>query len=836
MVRKAPRKDELILVFTSGGQTYATVYLTMRQGFKPFRGRLRTGVIDSYIQPKDLLQQVSAAKQIVLVSDPPTRSVAGPIEEMFANRNANVVWGSPCRHCLARGRVRFPRKPIKYGADGICLECAKAQIGKEAQSRGWRLSENTMKHMGRLLERTRDYDEASQSLSPESLLEDDHDPTLFDVIDGVEQHQPKMTFDEIRDSYAEPERADPFLSKLGSLGIMSLLPVQASAVRHGLLDGGNLLVVSSTSSGKTLIAEMTGVPRALEGEKLLYLTPLVALANLRYYEFGEKYQDLGLKTAIRVGVGRIKTGREPKLRTQIKGADIVVGTYEGIEQLLRSGRARDLGKVGVVAVDEIQNLAEPQRGCRLDGLIKKLRVIFPGAQFIYLSATVGNPEDISKKLRATLVSFDGRPVPLERHLYPLESPGRKARLMKHLVEREFAARSPEGYRGQTLVFTNSRRKCHQLAEAISTSTAPVAPYHSGLSYERRRSVESRFVDQKIAGVVTTAALAAGVDLPASQVIFETLAMGMEWITPSEFHQMLGRAGRLGYHGSGKAILLIEPGRRFSRGESRTEDEVALDLLSSGVDPVVMDYDHDDLLEQVLGDISCFGMLTKGELDRLQGYSTGFGSSLGPLVAELLRANLIKKRGDSLVITPVGRIASSYFISPNQAKTLVRDMKKGVKIIEALVGVQAFERVYLSERLQKQIESDTRRRVSVRLFDSDLLEFLVRPSRVRSKWLREVVGRIVLDILSCSCRGAPHCDCGPKKLSEIIIRLRLSGSNPEGIASHLFERYGLEVYPGDALEYLNNAVRIAEALSRFAEVLGRAKIGEEASRLRSRLIG
>jgi len=42
--------------------------------------------------------------------------------------------------------------------------------------------------------------------------------------------------------------------------------------------------------------------------------------------------------------------------------------------------------------------------------------------------------------------------------------------------------------------------------------------------------------------VTTAALGAGVDFPASQVIFDSLAMGIEWLTVQEFHQMSGRSG------------------------------------------------------------------------------------------------------------------------------------------------------------------------------------------------------------------------------------------------------------------------------------------------------
>ena len=64
-----------------------------------------------------------------------------------------------------------------------------------------------------------------------------------------------------------------------------LLPVQALTLDNGLLEGENLLVVSATASGKTLIGELAGVPGAMKGEKFIFLTPLVALANQKYQGF-----------------------------------------------------------------------------------------------------------------------------------------------------------------------------------------------------------------------------------------------------------------------------------------------------------------------------------------------------------------------------------------------------------------------------------------------------------------------------------------------------------------------------------------------------------------------
>ena len=100
--------------------------------------------------------------------------------------------------------------------------------------------------------------------------------------------------------------------------------------------------------------------------------------------------------------------------------------------------------------------------------------------------------------------------------------------------------------------------------------------------------------------MTTAALAAGVDFPASQVIFESLLMGNKWISPNEFSQMLGRAGRPTYHDRGVIYLIPEIGSEF---DNESEEAVALDLLESDVEDIFVDYTEEGSLEQILADIS-----------------------------------------------------------------------------------------------------------------------------------------------------------------------------------------------------------------------------------------
>ena len=111
-----------------------------------------------------------------------------------------------------------------------------------------------------------------------------------------------------------------------------------------------------------------------------------------------------------------------------------------------------------------------------------------------------------------------------------------------------------------------------------------------MSYYKKEKIEKDFDKGKISVVVTTAALAADVDFPASQVIFDSLVMGNKWINPNEFSQMLGRAGRPSYHDRGIVYLLPEIGYDFD-GES--EEAKALDLLESNNEDVFIEYDEEN---------------------------------------------------------------------------------------------------------------------------------------------------------------------------------------------------------------------------------------------------
>lgn len=555
-----------------------------------------------------------------------------------------------CRICLLEDRVTALSKKnaAKFGRERICLECAEREIRREMGYLG-RFGDRSVQHVRSLLESYRDVDRVLALLQPEQR---EKGQTLFDRLEAVRP---------IETAHITQVDVPPAFAKVS--GVEYLTPVQQLAVNAGLLEGEDLLVVSATASGKTFIGEMAGMKNLLEGRgRLLFLVPLVALANQKYLRFKERYKDLAT-VSLQVGASRLNLPETRPVGERSTRAQIVVGTYEGLDTVFRNGR--DLKDIGTVVIDEVQNLEEPERGHRLDGLIARIKYTSPNAQFLYLSATIGAPSTLAQKLGARLVRYDSRPVPLERHLIFTEKK-KKIQFITTMVREEFARRSSKGYRGQTIVFTNARARCHTLADAIGANIA--RPYHSGLTSQERRQVEDLFSSQKIACVVTTAALAAGVDFPASQVIFDALAMGIKWLTVQEFNQMLGRAGRPDFHDEGKVVILAEPGATYSRTSKATEEEMAIALLKGEMEEVAPVYGVEESSEEFAANaIVCKG--DGAEIRRMEAVMVG---TTEPVLDLLVSRRLVRWQKGHVELTDLAMVMARHFIGVERL-LLIKDL-------------------------------------------------------------------------------------------------------------------------------------------------------------------
>ena len=647
------------------------------KGIRPVKYRIRHTKSGGYrnTPSKDLVTHLRRSRLYLTAKDKPFESFLQDLQIPYS-------YVSLCRFCLMDDRVTELDKKNAVGfgeEEQICMDCARKELRRELVHMG-RLGRSALSHLDELLEKYRSVDRVLATIEPDRLTVGH---TLYD---RLEAHPVVQT--------ARIEEL-PFPREfVMACGVESLMPVQQLAVEAGLLYGKDLLVVSATASGKTFIGEMAGLKNYLEKRgRVLFLVPLVALAYQKYERFSQKYGHL-TDVSIITGASRIlvKDNRRPANRN--RNAGILVATYEGIDHLMRLGES--LTNIGTVIIDEVQMLEDRDRGHRVDGLIARMKFASPKAQFLYLSATIGHPKLLAAKLGSKLVRYDDRPVSLERYLIFSERE-QKIPTERTLVAEEYNHVSDKGYHGQTIIFTNSRARCHIIAEKIGEG---VAPYHAGLTQAERRQVEEKFEKGQLRAVVTTAALAAGVDFPASQVIFDSLAMGIEWLTVQEFYQMSGRAGRPDFHDLGKVVILAEPGGSYIRGSRLTEEEVAMGLLKGEMGEVAPQYNLEQSSElYVANAVICKGDVSS--IEKIEGYLVGESE---PVEELLINRNLISKENGLIRLTPLARVMAEHFIGVERLSRIIRLVNEMKDPLDILADLEcASDEEAAKEKIRKENE-------------------------------------------------------------------------------------------------------------------------------------
>jgi helicase len=803
------------------------------KGVRAGKFRIRQGEKEEFRAPDELIELLRLADKI-LIAEGNEESEAG-FKELLAAYQLDYGYTDTCRLCLLAGRyTTVDSNSIRFRNELVCEECAKKELVREIKT--FKIGRHGQERLIKILLETRNLDRVLAMLSPEKL---DSGLTRFDTIEASRVERSIK----VKDLPVHSELKKILLSQLEEL-----MPVQALSVEAGLIEGKNQLIVSATATGKTLVGELAGIQNILNNKgKMLFLVPLVALANQKYEQFNRRYSSIA-STSLRVGTSRIIKGTKG-VRTSLS-SDIIVGTYEGIDFVIRSGNSKSLGNIGTIVIDEVHMLEDKERGHRLDGLIARLKFIAPDAQFIYLSATVGKPEWLAGKLGAVLIEFEERPVPIDRHLI-FAPEHEKKRLIERLARQEYEKKSSKGFRGQTIVFTNSRRNCHVLADGLLIKALP---YHAGLSYNERKKVEEKFGKGELPVVVTTAALAAGVDFPASQVIFESLAMGIEWLSVREFQQMLGRAGRPDYHDRGVVVLLADPERRFGKGDS--EDEIAFRLLRGELEHFGVDYGEDEMLEETLSNIVVASAVTDRkssggvyqttakaqraqsavlpDLKKIDDLLLGRGE-LDYLLNKLADYKFIEKTNAGFYPTGLGSIVASHFLSVEQTFLIKNSVLEGRNPLDIITELETLDAVYFkyASQLSDALGTD----IPTRVFGAGLdVVFSADGFSKLKENLRRAMFDFAREFMTCTCKDSPYCGCAERKFSARVIELCAEGLSPDGIIAELTKQYGVYAYAGDVLGYLDGAARALEAVELIAGIYGKKELGEKARGLRERMEG
>lgn len=784
------------------------------------------------INPRLLRKFILSDKNKFLVfSNQTSPEDISPVKEMLSSFQYDpdkIVNLTLCNSCVEKNKFTLLNENLQiksYKNQTICSECGYDIVINRIKLTGLisqeRISPKLKNFLMHLILKFKDIKKVLEVFKPDFNPVANREITLYDL-EKTPSISKKYLNHKIENVGIPPE----FIDILKELNLSILLPIQAISIEKGLLtERCNQLIMAPTSGGKTLVGELAGISKVLEerNAKMLYLVPIVALANIRTEEFKEKYKKIKLKVIKRVGESLFGKQQKDNIK-DLANAHVIIATYEAIDYILRSGNKVLLGDVGTIIIDEIQALIDSERGFILDGLIARLKTQFD-SQYLYLSATLGEPELLAEKLDCQLIKYNNRPVPVERHLLLCLSEAQKQKYISKLIRAAFSTKSKYGFKGQTIAFTNTRKKCESISSYLQMKGINVVAYHSGLTNEERKTVEEKFQSQKITGVVATAALAAGVDLPARQVIFESLAMGINWLSIAEFEQMLGRAGRLGKHEKGLAYILVEPGKVYSPKMKITEENIAIKLLNGKIKDYELIPDQDKSQTEILAFISMFTQwIGKEIIFDFYNHLINDHFDLEEVLKKLISFNLIRiKENLTIKATRLGRAIANSFLSVDESFEIIKKMQNNLESpIDIALNLEFLRNVYLSKNLVADLSKNVNMKYfSNNLFSASVLSLMnadyVKKRKTFSRDFIDFIMKLTSDIFNCNCKDNPYCDCGRLNLEKLIVNLRvIENMTIEEIANYLIEEYKILVFKGDLIDYLENLIYSLESIKNIAE--------------------
>ncbi len=519
-----------------------------------------------------------------------------------------------------------------------------------------------------------------------------------------------MLVDEL-DIPAEAKKA------IASFGMTELFPPQEEAVKAGALEGKNLVLASPTASGKTFVAELCALKHVLQrGGKVLYLTPLKALASEKYKEF-KKYSVLRKADGRPISAG-ISTGDYDSNDPWMGRYDIIVTTNEKCDSLLRH-RAKWMDSISLVVSDEIHLLNDVDRGPTLEVVLARLMQVGPHIQMLALSATVRNVDEVAEWLKAEAVTTEWRPVVLrEGVLLDDEIQFRDGASVKvKTAVRDLPislALHSIGQGGQALIFASTRKKAVSLAKKAAPKVSGllskslsrslnhaaesvagagertrvsglladlvghgVAFHHAGLSSAHRGLIEDSFRDGLLKVVAATPTLAFGVNLPARMVVISDYrryesGYGYYPIPVLEYKQLAGRAGRPKYDKVGESVLIAKTEEErdylFSSYVMAKPERLWSKL---GVEKVLRGH----VLAPIAAEFAFSEQGVYEFFDRtLYAFQYGQGTIkgiIGKILKFLYKEGMIEVDGPNLRATPFGKRVSQLYIDPLSA-IIIRD--------------------------------------------------------------------------------------------------------------------------------------------------------------------
>jgi superfamily II RNA helicase len=344
---------------------------------------------------------------------------------------------------------------------------------------------------------------------------------------------------------------------------LALYPAQDEALIE-IVSGANLILSTPTGTGKSLVAVGAHFAALSQGKRTFYTAPIKALVSEKFFSLVDIFgaENVGMVT----GDSSVNAD-----------APIICCTAEILANLaLRHGAD---APVDQVVMDEFHFYSDPERGWAWQVPLLTL----PRAQFILMSATLGDIDWLSKDLKerngretVVVVGVD-RPVPL--HYSYATTPVHET--VEDLLQTNQAPiyivhfsqlAALERAQALTSVKIATREQRDEIADAIGEFRfttnfgrtlsrlirSGIGVHHAGMLPKYRRLVEQLAQRGLLKVICGTDTLGVGINVPIRTVLLTALTKfdgtKMRQLSAREFHQIAGRAGRAGYDTAGTVVV------------------------------------------------------------------------------------------------------------------------------------------------------------------------------------------------------------------------------------------------------------------------------------------
>jgi ATP-dependent RNA helicase RhlE len=341
-------------------------------------------------------------------------------------------------------------------------------------------------------------------------------------------------------TFSELPLSSALQRKLAEAQFLNLTPIQERTIPPAL-EGRDVIGTAQTGTGKTL-AFLIPLFEMLQREESRHTIALVLLPTRELaMQVHDQYEQLRMKTMPKAALVIGGVSEKAQIQSLRAGAKLVIATPGRLQDLMNRKLA-NVQSIKVLVLDEADRMLDMGF---LPAIQRILSALPTERQTLCFSATMEQSvaglvsECMRNPVRVALGSVLKPAESVQLHAYEVR-PGEKLDLLRQLLYAE---------KGQTLIFTRTKRGAERLAKELVRDGFVAAMIHGGRSQSQRNGALNGFQEGRFKVLVAT-------DVASRGLHVDDVAHVINYDVPKiaeDFIHRVGRTGRMGLQGRASTL-------------------------------------------------------------------------------------------------------------------------------------------------------------------------------------------------------------------------------------------------------------------------------------------